>query len=208
LLNTIQFLTIPLGYLIGSIPSAFIVGKVLGRIDLRNEGDGKISPAAVYRRLGLLPFLLAVSGDVAKSLLAVFLARLVSGDDWTLSLLTGAAVVIGHDWPIFLKFRGGLGATVIYGALAATTFLQLMVAFMPALIYAIVTRKSGASTAIIGLGLAAVYLIQKLVLAPQIHFLDIPWALVPYPLILLGLMVLKKYQIKKRMDHMFELSDD
>ena len=208
MLNIYQYLAIPLGYLLGSIPSAFILGKLLGKFDLRSEGDGKVSAAAIHRRLGFIPFILAVSSDVGKALLAIFLANIISGNDCAVRLLTGVAVVAGHNWPVFLKFKGGLGATVIYGVLAAIAFVQLLIAYIPGLIYMIITKKSGASTGIIGVTLTIEYCIQKLYLGPQMHFLDIPWVLVPYPLVLMVFMVIKRYQIKKNMDHFFDFGDD
>lgn len=175
-----------LGYLLGSIPSAWIVAKMVGGTDLRDEGDGKISAAAVYRRLGLLPFLMVVAMDVGKGALAVGSARLVS-DSAAIRLATGMTAVVGHSWSPFLRFRGGLGATVIFGALAGLMIKEFLIAGAFALVPFLVTRKSGLSTAIIIVALPVVLLIEGQ-----------PWYLVSYPPALVSLMLLKKLQLRLR----------
>ncbi len=175
-----------LGYLLGSMPSARIVARVVGGIDLRDEGDGKISAAAVYRRLGLLPFLAVVAMDVGKGALAVSSARLVSGS-MTIRLATGMTAVVGHSWSPFLRLRGGLGATVIFGVLAGLMIKEFLIAGAIAVVPFLVTRKSGLSTAIIIVALPAVLLIEGQ-----------PWYLVSYPLGLVSFMLLKKLQLRLR----------
>ena len=73
-----EFAVIPIGYLLGAIPFSYIIGYLFGRIDLRLEGDGRISAAAIYRRAGRLPFLLAVLFDVVKGALAVYISTLLT----------------------------------------------------------------------------------------------------------------------------------
>ena len=65
-----SFLAVPLAYLIGSFPSTLIIGKLVGRTDMRAEGDGKISAAAIYRRMGRLPYTIVVLMDIGKVLTA------------------------------------------------------------------------------------------------------------------------------------------
>ena len=70
-----SILAVPLAYLIGSFPSTLIIGKLVGRTDMRVEGDGKISAAAVYRRMGRIPYAIVVIMDISKGALAVVAAR-------------------------------------------------------------------------------------------------------------------------------------
>ena len=181
---TIDIWVVFLGYLLGAIPSAQIVAKAVGGVDLRDEGDGRISAAAVYRRLGLVPFLTVVAMDVGKGALAVSSARWVS-DSMAIRLVTGVAAVVGHSWSPFLKFRGGLGATVIFGVLAGLMIKEFLIAGAITLAPFLMTRKSGLSTAIVVVALPAVLLVEKQ-----------PWYLVVYPLGLISLMLLKKLQLR------------
>ena len=71
-----SFLAIPIGYLFGSIPSTYIIGRLIGKTDMRTEGDGRISAAAVKKRVGFWPFILVVVMDVSKGTIAVVIARL------------------------------------------------------------------------------------------------------------------------------------
>jgi glycerol-3-phosphate acyltransferase PlsY len=197
-----SFLAIPIGYLLGSIPSAYIIGRLIGKTDLRTEGDGRISAAAIKKRLGIFPFLLAVAMDVSKGILATIIAKqLINSpvvDELPIAsllivLATGFVAVIGHSWSPFLKFQGGLGATVIYGVLAGILlFPQELIAMVVGGITIVITRKSGLSTAVIIGTLFIVLLIQKLTWSPNMSPL-----LIAYPLILILLMIAKRFQVKK-----------
>jgi glycerol-3-phosphate acyltransferase PlsY len=200
-----SFLAIPIGYLLGSMPSAYIIGRLIGKIDLRTEGDGRISAAAIKKRLGVIPFLIVVVMDVCKGFLAVIIAKaLVNSatvDDLPLIPLlivlgTGFVAVIGHSWSPFVKFQGGLGATVIYGTLAgAFLWPQELIALVIGGITVVITRKSGFSTGVIIIALVIVLLVQKLFWSP-----DMSPILIVYPLILILLMVVKRFQVRKTGD--------
>ena len=180
-----SLLLVPLGYLLGSIPSAYIIGRLVGNVDIQREGDGRISAASVYRRLGSTPYLMVILMDVSKGALTILIAKMLT-ESLILILITGFAVVIGHNWSIFLKFKGGLGATVIYGVLASLVFWQFLIGSAIAAIPFLATRKSGVSTGILVIAVCIVLLIQNL-----------PPILVIYPIILILPMVLKRFQISR-----------
>jgi glycerol-3-phosphate acyltransferase PlsY len=196
-INILQYLFIPLGYLAGSIPTAFIIGKLIGKFDLRTEGDGKVSAAAIYRRLKIIPFLIVVVIDVLKGFLVIILASYVTDQNWLIIMLTGIAAVAGHNWPVFLGFKGGLGATVMWGVLGGAVLFQLFIAFIPTITHVLLTKKSSISTAIGILSLSLVLLIQKILAIQGIIPWDIPWFLIPFPIILVMLMILKHFQITR-----------
>jgi glycerol-3-phosphate acyltransferase PlsY len=182
-----EVIAVVLGYLIGSIPSAYIIGRLVGKIDLRQEGDGRISAAAVHRKLGVVPFVSVVIMDVGVGVLAVLIAKMLT-DSQLAVLVAGFAAVAGHNWSVFLKFRGGLGATTICGVLVTLVWWQfLVVAAAVFTLFLIMKRKkSGLMTAILIVALSILLFIQK---APLI--------LVIYPFILIMLMLLKRFQISK-----------
>lgn len=182
-----EVIAVVLGYLIGSIPSAYIIGRLVGKIDLRPEGDGRISAAAVHRKLGVFPFVLVVIMDVGAGVLAVLIAQMLT-DSQLPVLIAGFAAVVGHNWSVFLKFRGGLGATTTFGVLVTLVWWQfLLVAAVAFTIFLITKRKrSGLMTTILIVGLSALLFVQEL-----------PLILVIYPFVLITLMPLKSFQISK-----------
>ncbi len=182
-----EVIAVVLGYLIGSIPSAYIIGRLVGKIDLRKEGDGRISAAAVHRKLGVVPFVSVVVMDVCAGVLSVLIAKMLT-DAQLAVLIAGFAAVVGHNWSVFLKFRGGLGATTMFGVLVTLVWWQfLVVAAAVFTLFLIMKRKkSGLMTAILIVVLSMLLFIQK---APLI--------LVIYPFVLVMLMLLKRFQISK-----------
>jgi glycerol-3-phosphate acyltransferase PlsY len=111
-----EIFSIVLSYLIGSIPFSFVVAKIKG-VDLKEKvKNGQIGAAAVKRNCGLFPAILAGTGDFSKGALAVFIAKKLTKQDWVL-VLSALAAIVGHNWSVFLKFWGGKGALVSFGAL-------------------------------------------------------------------------------------------
>ena len=121
-----SFSCLPIALLLGSIPSAYIVAKLNGKVDIRDEPDGKISAAAVYRRVGLLSFVIVVAMDIGKAAMAVLIAQwLKAPPQWVIA--AGALAVAGHQWSMFLRFQGGRGATVIAGVLVAVCTVPTLI---------------------------------------------------------------------------------
>lgn len=108
---------IAIGYLLGSFPSGYVVGRLKG-IDVRQWGSGRTGGTNVLRSAGPWAAILAVLGDTAKGALAVFVARALVGS-LSAEVLAGLAAVLGHDFSIFLTFSGGRGVATTLGALGA-----------------------------------------------------------------------------------------
>jgi acyl phosphate:glycerol-3-phosphate acyltransferase len=184
-----DIIAVALGYIIGSISSAYIIGRLMGKIDMSQEPDGRVSASAVHKKLGVIPFLLVVVIDVGEGALAVLIAGLLT-DSLIVVLLAGFAAVVGHDWSVFLKFKGGLGATTMYGALLAAVWWQTLIAAVVAGVLFFPTKKSGLSTVVLILGISVIMLVQY-------FFQSSPLILVVYPIVLILLMVLKRFQISR-----------
>ena len=109
-------LGIILSYLLGSIPFGYLVGKYLKNVDIRERGSGNIGTANAFRVMGAKYAILVLIGDCLKGFLAVFLARrLLIIDNISFYLIIGLFAIIGHNWSIFLKFKGGKGIATTYG---------------------------------------------------------------------------------------------
>jgi acyl phosphate:glycerol-3-phosphate acyltransferase len=176
---------IVLAYLIGSIPSACIFAYIFGGIDMRAEPDGRVSAAEVHHKLGKIPFALTVAGDILLAAGAVLLAKFLTGST-TVMMMAGFAAVVGHNWSILIKFKGGQGATAIAGVLIVLMAWQVFYLFFIAAAVMLFTHKSGLSTVI------------GLISSPFIIWIGNDFsALVFLPLLLLSLMLLKKFQVAR-----------
>lgn len=116
-----SLLAIPIAaYLLGSIPFGWLLTKALGRGDVRKVGSGNIGATNVARAAGLLAGVFTLALDVAKGAGAVLLAEKLSNDSATWMMIAAFAVLLGHCFTVWLKFKGGKGV-----ATAAGVFLVL-----------------------------------------------------------------------------------
>ena len=106
-------------YLIGGIPTAYLAGRILMGRDIRDLGDRNAGAANVFRNVGPRAGLAVGAFDIAKGGFAVALARLALDSD-AAGMVSGVLVVAGHNWPVFLRLRGGRGAATAVGVLLAT----------------------------------------------------------------------------------------
>ena len=125
--NMTAVFSIMLAYLLGSIPSAYLVAHARG-IDIRKVGDANVGTANVQRCLGFAPAAFTFAADVSKGALAILVARHLSGQE-SVVLFAGVAVVAGHNWPITLGFRGGRGAATTLGVLSVLLPLHVGIMF-------------------------------------------------------------------------------
>jgi len=95
------------GYVLGSVPTGILVGRVWG-VDIRQVGSGNIGMANVLRSVGKKAAAVTMLGDMLKGLVPVVAAHLLTGNEWVVAAVALAAVV-GHCWPVFLRFKGGKG---------------------------------------------------------------------------------------------------
>ncbi|MBE0431288.1 MAG: glycerol-3-phosphate 1-O-acyltransferase PlsY [Dehalococcoidia bacterium] len=120
-------------YLLGSIPFGLIISKLKGGVDVRQHGSGKTGATNVMRTAGTKLGFLTMGLDVVKATVAVMLATVIlRGSGGLVSVagvsihwqqigqvVAGMAAVIGHNWPVFAKFKGGRGVTAYFGTLFA-----------------------------------------------------------------------------------------
>ncbi len=105
-----------IGYLFGNINGAYIIGKVVGGIDIREHGSKNAGATNVNRVLGSKPAALAFAIDIFKGIAAVGIGRQIGGGDLG-AILAGISAVCGHNWPFLLKFKGGKGIATSLGVL-------------------------------------------------------------------------------------------
>lgn len=133
------------GYLIGSLAFAVWLPLLLRGVDIREGGSGHAGTTNAIRQvgwgIGVLVFLL----DVGKGWLAVTLAqRLDAPLPWL--ALTGALAVVGHNWPLFARFRGGMGNATAFGALLAVSPLAALIALGWVIFWTLVLHHAARGT--------------------------------------------------------------
>jgi acyl phosphate:glycerol-3-phosphate acyltransferase len=148
-------------YLVGSVSSAILVCKMMGLPDPRTEGSHNPGTTNVLRIGGKLPAALTLVGDVLKGVLAVLVARLLTQNEYIISAVL-LAVIMGHIYPIFFKFKGGKGVATMIGGLAAFSPLLCSIYLLTWGIVFAVTRLSSLSalTATITMPVGAWFLVD------------------------------------------------
>ncbi len=114
-------------YLIGSIPFGLIVSKLLFHADLRKLGSGNIGATNVLRNFGLQPFVAVMLLDMSKGFIAVAVAK-ASGFSNSWALLAGLFSIVGHNWSLYLGFKGGKGIATSAGVIIAAFPYQVIIA--------------------------------------------------------------------------------
>ena len=116
-----------LGYLLGSMPTAYIAGRITRGVDIRQMGDGNMGAQNAFRQLSPITGVIVGIIDAAKGALAILIAY-AAGISQLSILLVGIAAVIGHNWPVFLGFRGGRGECTTIGVFSVLMTLPMLIA--------------------------------------------------------------------------------
>jgi acyl phosphate:glycerol-3-phosphate acyltransferase len=117
-------LVVVASYLIGAIPTGYLVARAWRGIDIRDYGSGTIGATNVLRTMGKGPFILVLIADALKGYIPTLVTWYVFQDEGlktahALQVAAGIAAVIGHDFPVYIRFRGGRGVATSFGVYAA-----------------------------------------------------------------------------------------
>ena len=134
-------------YVIGSIPFAYLAGRLFKDKDIRQEGDRNPGAGNAYRTIGPRAGLAVGALDVGKGAVSVLLAEVIAGNMGA-EMAAGVAAVVGHNWPIFLQLRGGRGAASAVGVFFA---LLPFVALPLGIVGLAVLRIARSTTVAVGL---------------------------------------------------------
>lgn len=142
---------IVIGYLVGAIPTGYLVCRAFG-VDLRTVGSGNIGTANAYRAAGKWAFVATLLGDILKGLAPVVLARALTGNEWVIAAVAFAAL-LGHCWPVYLKFKGGKAVATAAGTsigLAPPVGLLMFVVWWGVVIVSRYTSLAAVVLAVLG----------------------------------------------------------
>lgn len=150
-----------LGYLFGSLPFSVWVTRLTKGVDVRDAGSGHATTTNTIRQAGFGWGALVLILDIAKGFIPTFLAIVYTGENWVVAL-TAIFAVIGHCWPLFAGFRGGMGLATTGGALLAVNPLAFLVCLATLILLVLVIRHSARASVFAGI-----------VIAPVLWLLDI-----------------------------------
>ena len=168
-------------YLLGSLPIGYLLGKLWG-VDVLQKGSGRTGGTNVFRSAGLIPALLTGALDVGKGTLAVWLAGQIAGNP-AAEVLAGVAVILGHNYSVFLGFRGGAGVGTSLGALGAIHPPAAVGLIVLLLVLIVLTRYASLGSLIVITAMPLVLLVLALtgILSPTyVVYGLLSWAIIVY----------------------------
>ena len=139
-----------LGYLSGSLPFAIWITRLVKGVDVREAGSGHATTTNTIRQAGFLPGALVFILDVAKGFGPTWLALHYAPVGW-IAPLTAALAVIGHCWPIFAEFRGGMGLATANGGMMAAAPIAILIIYAMLGLLTVVLRHSARASVITGI---------------------------------------------------------
>ena len=146
-------------YLLGNISTSYIVAKRLAGVDIRTQGSGNAGSTNVLRTLGKKAGALTFIGDVLKGLIAVLIARFIAYgvnlDNTTCAYIAVVAVVLGHNYPVFLGFKGGKGVATSLGSMLGMNPLVALLCLGFFIIIVAITKYVSLGS-MLGIGLSPV----------------------------------------------------
>lgn len=148
------------GYLLGSCPTGYVIVKLLIGEDIRNFGSGNIGATNVSRVLGKKWAVVTAVADMLKGGVAVLIAMIAGVNDTTLLALIGFAGVVGHDFPVWLGFKGGKGVATTFGVFGCFDFFNPLPAIFGGIAWFLVREATGyvSVASMISLAIAALFM--------------------------------------------------
>ena len=137
-----RIICLAIGYICGLLQTGYLVGK-MNHVDIRKEGSGNAGSTNALRVMGWKAGAMTFAGDVIKCLAAVLIARYIYRDTEYVPLLAmyaGMGATLGHNFPFYLKFKGGKGIAVLAGLVLATGFVMVPIPLTAFLIAVLLTR--------------------------------------------------------------------
>lgn len=136
---------IALGYLMGSIPTGYLVVKLAKGTDVRQHGSGRSGGTNVWRAAGFWPAIVTTVGDFLKGAMAVWIGRAILGDSIG-EVLVGVAAIVGHNWSVFLGWRGGAGTATNLGVISMLYWPVALALIVAALLMVVISHYASVAS--------------------------------------------------------------
>ncbi|MBP7118316.1 MAG: glycerol-3-phosphate 1-O-acyltransferase PlsY [Candidatus Cloacimonetes bacterium] len=147
-------------YFLGSIPVGWIVARLFFKTDIRSKGSGNIGATNALRQFGTAVGLIVLLLDMSKGIIAVLLAKSIYGSGAMMVVICGLLAILGHVFPIWLKFKGGKGVATAAGVFIALTPISLLIALLVFIVVVAITRYVSLGSIMAALSLLAVNVIS------------------------------------------------
>jgi glycerol-3-phosphate acyltransferase PlsY len=134
------WLVVIVGYFLGSIPTSYIAGRLITGRDIRKMGDENAGAANAFREVSHTAGIIVGLIDAAKGSFTILIA-LWAGMPQPVVLAAGLAAVIGHNWPVFIGFRGGRGLATTLGILLVLVTIPMLILALPT-VFILVKKRS------------------------------------------------------------------
>ncbi len=144
----------------GSIPVGWIVARLFFKTDIRSKGSGNIGATNALRQFGTAVGLIVLLLDMSKGIIAVLLAKSIYGSGTMMVVICGLLAILGHVFPIWLKFKGGKGVATAAGVFIALTPISLLIALLVFIVVVVITRYVSLGSIVAALSLLAVNVIS------------------------------------------------
>ncbi|HHY77256.1 MAG TPA: glycerol-3-phosphate 1-O-acyltransferase PlsY [Clostridiales bacterium] len=145
-----------IAYFLGNVSASYLIAKLTKGIDIRKYGSGNAGATNVMRTLGTKAAILAFLGDAIKGVIAVILGNMVAGEVGQIA--AGIFVVIGHNWPVLLGFKGGKGIATTIGVMTAINPF-IVAAIVPIGIIIIIITKYVSLASITGMIIFPIFML-------------------------------------------------
>lgn len=158
-----------IGYAIGCIQTAFIVGKLMGKIDIREYGSGNAGTTNITRVLGPKAGAIVFVGDILKGVIAYTICSLLFNGDGSFfqgetilpGIYAGLGVILGHDFPFYLKFKGGKGIASTLGIILCIDLKIAAITYLIGFLIVVITKYISLSSLIMALVVTVLLFVYK-----------------------------------------------
>lgn len=138
-----------IGYCFGGFQTAYILGKLFQKIDLRKQGNGNLGASNATKIMGWKYGILIALADIFKAVLAIVLVKTLFRNASILIFVTGVFTILGHVYPILLKFKGGKGTACLIGMLLAIDYKIAVILIITLVLVTIITDYIALGTIVI-----------------------------------------------------------
>ena len=144
------------GYLLGALPFSLWITRLVKGVDVRDAGSGHSTTTNTIRQAGWVAGVFVLFLDIAKGFIPTYLALEYSPYSWVVPI-TAALTVVGHNWPVFAQFRGGMGLATAGGGIIAIFPFGLAIGLMVLLPFTLILKHSARAALISSLLIAPIF---------------------------------------------------